>query len=473
VSAFSGELFQSYFRDEIMSNRWIESPDTVTLEPLVENPYDYGIFYGRQSLRNVLQFVRDHPVDVADARESALRKIHRCIARASNAYSHPIRLEYRIARQLQTVHRELTWAELDRRLKVRSRLWNKKRYTLLARELCVLATMHEYWWQRWPDASRPANSPASEKIRTLSRSMAASWRSVRDYLELLGISWKIDVASRLTGGGRIVEELRGQSKKAVYRDHGGVAWLIKYDEESILNPVLASIFARLTGCPGGDLCPVFLDYDRTSSQACSVQPYLKAERIRRFPWCSRQDYSALIGGSRLRASQALCQAVQEWLLGNSDGYQAIVDSHGNIILIDQDRSFFRGQRRRTDRSSRVRVTTSNTANGVDEQDDASAIRRQLIQATMAVPGVAEDLAEYISRVEAMPDAIYEGLARNASYCANQLCSLFYVDISDSSATESLTVMERWIERLTARKRSLRKSIAQRLREVLRTTTSRL
>ena len=121
----------------------------------------------------------------------------------------------------------------------------------------------------------------------------------------------------------------------------------------------------------------------------------------------------------------------------------------------------------------MRVTTSDTANGVDEQDDASAIRRQLIQATMAIPGVAEDLAEYISRVEAMPDAIYEGLARNASYCANQLCSLFYVDISDSSATESLTVMERWIERLMARKRSLRKSIAQRLREVLRTTTSRL
>ena len=37
----------------------------------------------------------------------------------------------------------------------------------------------------------------------------------------------------------------------------------------------------------------------------------------------------------------------------------------------------------------------------------------------------------------MPDAIYEGLVRNASYCANQLCSLFYVDTSDSSAMESL------------------------------------
>src|SRR5260221_9010262 len=234
-----------------------------------------------------------------------------------------------MARQLETVHRELAWAELDRRLGVRSRIWTRKRYTLLARELCVLATMHEYWRQRWPNAAGPANTPAGEKVRTLSRAMVAGWRSVRDYLELLGISWKIDIVSRLTESGRIAEGLRGESKKALYRDHHGGVWLIKYDDESILNPVLATIFSRLTGCPGAELCPVFLDYDPRSGQPCSVQPYLKAERIRRFAWCSRRDYSALFGGNRLRASQALCQSVHEWLLGNSDGYQVIIDVHGN------------------------------------------------------------------------------------------------------------------------------------------------
>jgi hypothetical protein len=454
-----------------MSNRWVECYDTVTLERLVENPYDYGIFYGCRSLRNVLHFVRDHPAAVAGARESALRTVQRRIAAAGSVSSHPVRLEYRIARQLQTVHRELAWAELDRRLGVRSRFWNQNRYTLLARELCVLATMHEYWRQRWPNAGPPANTPTGEKIRTLSRAMAAGWRSVRDYLELLGISWKIDIVSRLTESDRIAEGLRGESKKALYRDHHGGAWLIKYDDESILNPVLATIFSRLTGCPGGDLCPVLLDYDPRSGQACSVQPYLKAERIRRFAWCSRKDYSALFGGNRLRASQALCQAVHEWLLGNSDGYQVIMDAHGNLIFIDQDRSFFHGgQPSTTKRNSPARSTTSYTANGVDHQDDASRIRTPLIQATMAIDGVGEDLAEYISRVEAMPDAIYEGLVRNASYRGNELCSLFHVDTSDPSALALVSSLERWIEILLDRKRSVRKRIVERLRQVVGTET---
>jgi heme exporter protein D len=50
-----------------------------------------------------------------------------------------------------------------------------------------------------------------------------------------------------------------------------------------------------------------------------------------------------------------------------------------------------------------------------------------------------------------------------------LCSLFYVDLSHSSAMASLKVMEQWIETLVARKRSLRGIIAQRLREALQTT----
>ena len=456
-----------------MSNRWIECRDAVIFERLVDDPYDYGIFYGCRSLRNVLHFVRDHPATVAGARESARRKIERCIAPARNACSHPVRLEYRIARQLQTVHRELAWAELDRRLKVRSELWNIKRYTLLARELCVLAAMHEYWSHRWPDAAGPANTPVGEKVRELSRLMAAGWRSVRDYLELRGISWKIEVASRLTESGRIVEGLRGESKKKLYRDDRGSAWLIKYDDESILNPVLASIFSRLNGCPGGDLCPVFLDYDPRSGQPCSVQPYLEAERIRRFERCSRQEYSALIGGSRLRASQALCQAVQEWLLGNSDGYQVIVDSQGNIVFIDQDRCFFPGALPDAiDNNILVCPATSKIAKPVDHHDDASEIRAHLIEATMEIPGVAEDLAMYISRVETIPDAIFEGLVRNASFCGNELCSLFYLDTSNSSALAFISALERWIEGLLTRKRCVRKSIAKRLQQVLRLRSSR-
>jgi hypothetical protein len=148
-----------------------------------------------------------------------------------------------------------------------------------------------------------------------------------------------------------------------------------------------------------------------------------------------------------------------------------MDAHGNLIFIDQDRSFFHGgQPSTTKRNSRARSTTSYTANGVDHQDGASGIRTPLIQATMAIRGVAEDLAEYISRVEAMPDAIYEGLARNASYRGNELCSIFHVDTSDPSALAFVSSLERWIERLLDRKRSVRESIVKRLRQVLGTET---
>src|SRR6516165_862682 len=188
-----------------MSNHWIECRNRATLEPLVENPYRYGIFYGCHALREVLQFVRDHPETLDGAGDSASRKIQRCMGRARNARSHRVRLEYRIARQLQKVHRELIWAELDRRLKVASCLWNRKRYAFLGRELSILANMHEHWRRRWPDSAGPATTPAGEKIRVLSRAMAAGWRLVRDHLESLGISWKTDVVSRLAESERVVE----------------------------------------------------------------------------------------------------------------------------------------------------------------------------------------------------------------------------------------------------------------------------
>jgi hypothetical protein len=145
--------------------------------------------------------------------------------------------------------------------------------------------------------------------------------------------------------------------------------------------------------------------------------------------------------------------------------------HGNLIFIDQDRSFFLGgQPSATKRNPSGRSTTSYTASAVDHQDDASAIRTPLIQATMAIRGVAEDHAEYISRVEAMPDAIYEGLARNASSRGNELCSLFHVDTSDPGALAFVSSLERWIEILLDRKRSVRESIAKRIRQVLGTET---
>ena len=145
-----------------------------------------------------------------------------------------------------------------------------------------------------------------------------------------------------------------------------------------------------------------------------------------------------------------------------------MDSHGNIVFVDQDRCFFPGALAdRRDNSISDCPAKSKIAKPVHDYDDASEIRTHLIEATMEIPGVAEDLAMYISRVEAMPDAIFEGLARNASCCENELCSLFYIDTSDSSALAFVSALERWIERLLTRKRWVRKSIAKRIQQVLR------
>jgi hypothetical protein len=454
---------------EVRKDRQMDRCDKVTLERLVKYPGDYGIFYGTGSLQNVLQFVDDHPNVVDGVRELALTESQRCIGEATNKYSQRGTLEYRIAHQLQKVHSELAWTELDLLLEVESASWNKKRYMLLARELCCLAGMHEYWWERWPDAQGPSNRPAAEQICELSRMMFESWKSLQAYVERCGIRWKADIASKLNEDARIVEESVGCSEKSIYRDHGDGAWLIKYEVESILNPVLTSLFSRLSGCPGGDLCPVFLDYDRRAGQPCSVQRYLTATPIRYFDHYTKERYSTLIAGSRLRATQLVCQAVQEWLLGNTDGDQVIVDSGGNLIFIDQDRSFFYGGVSEVT-ASNVHVTsvTGNKGIAVEQHGEVRGIRTALLEATMEVPGVAEDLAAYLGRVETLPEAIYEGLIRNASYHANQLRSLFCIDITDSGAVASARALEAWIQQLLSRKRGIHQSIAQQVSIALRT-----
>jgi hypothetical protein len=443
-----------------MNRRGVKSWDLDSWERLIDSPEDYGIYYGRDSLPNVLAFRLAYPESVYGAKESAHRKIERAMATARHSSSQSKRLRSRIAQQWQTIHRDLAWAELDRRLGVDCRFWNRERYAVLARELFILATMYHYWWERWPAAS-PPSTPAGEKLRGLAHAMGNSWNLISDYLDSHRITWKIDLASDLTENAHRVGDVRGRSWKALYRDRDGITWLVKYDAESILNPVFASIFARLTYCPGADLCPVFLDYDRRSAQPCSVQRYLPAERIRRFEWCSKDDYRVLFEGKRRRALQALCQAIQEWLLGNKDGNQVIMDLQGNLIFVDQDRSFFLGDRS----SSADGKLSAGKAKAVVRPVFASRLRKPLLEASLPIAGVMEDLLRYIARVEAVPDAICEGLARNASYRVDELFSLVQIDVSRGGPARSMSALENWVKKLLARKRSVRQVLAHRLQAV--------
>ena len=225
-----------------------------------------------------------------------------------------------------------------------------------------------------------------------------------------------------------------------------------------MNPVLASIFTRLSGCPGAEICPSFLDYDPRAKQPCSVQPYVSARPVTRFDrhWTDR--LVPLIDGDRRRASQMLCQAVAQWILENIDGNQNIIDEFGNCVLIDHDRSFFIDDRR---------VTTDwRGCLGRKEGGRCSTVSAELIEATAQIPGVLEDLAAFVARVDAIPADAYEGLVRNASFREDQLCSLFYLDAMGPHALDSIEALERWIAHLLARKATVRAALARRLREVL-------
>jgi hypothetical protein len=133
--------------------------------------------------------------------------------------------------------------------------------------------------------------------------------------------------------------------------------------------------------------------------------------------------------------------------------------------IDHDQSFFIENRHRTEDWQKLWARRSKAR--------VSAVRAELIEATARVPGVLEDLAVFVARVEAIPAAAYEGLVRNASFRVDQLCGLFYLDTMGSRALGSVEAVEQWIAHLLVRKANVRSVLARRLREVLGNAECRL
>jgi hypothetical protein len=281
---------------------------------------------------------------------------------------------------------------------------------------------------------------------------------VQAYVGQCGLDWRAGVAAHLGGIAVACRATTGGTRKTVRRDKDGNAWMVKYSPESLVNPVLASVFARMSGCPGAEFCPSFLDYDPRNKLPCSVQRYIKVQRVLRFDYLSKAEVIHLIAGRRKFASQIICQTVTQWILENIDSGQAIIDSLGNCIFVDQDRSFFIDDHRVT--TDWQAAWEARTKVGV------SVIQAELIEAAARIPGVLNDLASFVARVEAIPASVYEGLVRNASYREDQLCSLFYMDTMGSGALGSIEGLERWIAHLVRRKLTVRAALARRLAEVL-------
>jgi hypothetical protein len=427
------------------------------LKGVVKRPTKYGLDHSHKSLKNILEFTIRHPNCVRDGEESAKRKIKRCLERSQHEESDAAQIQRRIWRQLRQVKRGLAWTDLDRQLNVAICNRHVSRYSRLAQRLCVLAAMCGYW-QRFSKAPlKPVNAVAT-RVARLTHLKERSWKAVQDHLSRCGLDWQAGVATHLGDTAELGNAATGGTEKVVRYDQDENTWLVKYSPESLVNPVLASLFARLCGCPGAEICPSFLDYDPREKRPCSVRPYIRAKPVRGLDHRNKSDLIRLIGGSRRRGSQMLCQAVTQWILKDIDGNQVIIDGFANLVLVDHDRSFFIDDHQVT--------TDFQAALEARENTDVSALPADLIKATARIPGVLEDLAAFLTRVEAIPDLVYEGLVRNASFREDQLCSLYYIDTMGARALGSLKALDRWIAHLLARKQTVRATLARRLREVL-------
>jgi hypothetical protein len=438
--------------------------ELMLLRQVVRRPLDYGLDYRHPCLTSVLEFSTRNPRCVRDSEASARQKIERCLEGSRSRPSDPPPIERQIRRQLLEVKQDLAWTELDHLLGIDSRYWNDDRYARLAKSLCVLAVLWRYRRQRFPQAPAYASSAAAARLAQLWQLQQRGWKALQDHLNRSGLDWRAGMTAHLEETSQSFGGALEGTDKTVCRDQDGNTWMIKYKPEGLMNPVLASIFTRLSGCPGAEVCPSFLDYDRRAKRPCSVQPYISARPLLRITHNSHR-LSRLINGDPRRASQILCQAVAQWMLENIDGDQMIMDEFGNCVWVDQDRSFFIDDRR---------VTTDwRAAWEVRSKAAVSAVSAELIKAAAQIPGVLQDLAAFVARVEGIPAAAFEGLVRNASFREDQLCSLFYLDAMGSHALGSIQGLERWIAHLLARKATVRRALARRLQEVLGSVDCRL
>jgi hypothetical protein len=428
------------------------------LKKVMKRPLDYGLDYHHESLKAIMQIAIQHPRCLREAEASADRRINRCLKSSRSKESNTRHLHRRIRRQLLKVKEGLAWTDLNHLLNVSSSHWDIERYIRLARRLCVLASLCRYYRKHFSTGPLKPSKVVATRVARIVKLKKRGWETVRNHLMARDLDWNASVIGHLRGTPGSLKSMVGYSSKIMRRDRRGNGWLIKHSPESLMNPVLASIFARLSECPGAEICPSFVDYDPREKQPCSIQPYISATPLPRSVHWTETGLACLIGGSRLRASQVLCQTVTQWILDNIDRNQVIIDRFGNFVFVDHDRSFFIDHHPVTKDFQAALEARRKSA--------SSIILAKVIKATAQIPGVLDDLAEFVTRVENIPDAVYEGLIRNASFREEQLSSIYYVDTMASRALGSIEALDFWIAHLLARKKTIRVHLSRRLSEVL-------
>jgi hypothetical protein len=427
----------------------------VLLRQLVKKPANYGLARGG-SLKTIVEFTAQHPYCVRDAEASAKRMIKECLEGSASGKSKARQIKHRIARQVFRAKEGLAWAEMDHRLGIKSGFWNVGRYCRLAKCLCVLSALQSYLNDRFPKVCNYSSIEATARLAGFCQQRQRGWKALQNHLDHCGVDWQAGVVAHL--GRRHASRNGLGPPNAVRRDKQGNLWIVQYGKRSRINSVLASLFARLCGCPGAEICPSFLDYDLRNGRPCFVRPYIKARQVHGIDLFSKKQLINLIAHSRRRCSQTLCQAVTCRILGSNLPNKVIIDAFGNCIFVSDDRSFIINDPRATPGEQAAR----------NAETCFASIPADLIEVSARIPGVLEDLVAFVTRVEEIPPLVYEGIVRNASLSEEHLCNLYDVDTRSAGATITIETLEGWIANLLARRWAVRKALVQQFGEVLGT-----
>lgn len=392
------------------------------INKIISNPKQFGLFCESKSIEGLDSYMASHSLNFDAIYQISKEKFHLSAKEAiakekasnENAYKYHWRyiwkwyfrysLAIEIVDLILKVHDVLSYLELYRIIDIP---W-KDRNPQIVDKACILLIQLGFLCERYKHMPESDVLLASfDILHETSRYhsiITNGWDAIQAYCEKEGIEWFRTINTKNWKELPIENYLSeyGLNKKTLYEDNKGRLWLCKYDPECLVNPVFVSLIQELSDCPGSGIIRVYLSFDNKRKRLCSIQRFIDGSVFQKFNSSDPNFYSAFIGNSRSKATQIICQATTEWLVGNINGFQTITTQKGNINFIDQDRSFFFNQ----------------------DQDQREKIFSALLIATLKIPGTMDILFDYIDRIVDIPGELYESFLYCSSPEANKLTTIF-------------------------------------------------
>lgn len=364
------------------------------------------MLYRQNSIRSVFRTVYVLGIDLglnfSIARRGLTLYLKR-IASSSQDYQ-KVRFTYHTLRKLKRLLVLFSFSEVDDIIGVPYNHRDYKLYSQLAMYFADFSTFYDHWKTLEGAGDSIESVSTVKKFIWWSKISEEMWDTAFEHFigRNIGLCWTGNFGLLKSVDPQEFYLASGESEKAVYTDIDSNYWICKYDTESLFNPVLVSMLGRLLECPGTEIITSRIAYDHYVHKPCSIQNYVPGAQFTRFCSTDTQFYQDIVGQSTRKSIQLVCQSVLEYLVGNIDGFQALT-FEDNIVLIDQDRSFFFH---------------------LGERQCDSAFRC-IIKSLAHLPEVIEALDTLIRRIESVPEIVFGGLLARSSNSANRISSLVY------------------------------------------------